>query len=304
MAYRSVSGFYNRLYLYQYSFHNSVAYMTVSNFSAAHAARSDHIDRNTFRDGVRARLQVDALLSALPPEEIDWLLERGQMLRYEAGELIHSKHAPSDHLYRVLSGAVRISSASVDGREAILNYYGPDEWFGHIGLLDGLPRTHDIRTCGPCVVLSLPRHVTDRLLERYPVLYRTFSLMLCGLIRAAFAALEDQVLLTLSARLAKHLVTLADVYGVEHASGTSIGLHLPQEELSMLLGSSRQTINKKLSEWARLGWIEVRYSQIVLVDRGALCALAGELTGGGVTLPGALPVTHTAAPVAPVTSAR
>jgi CRP/FNR family cyclic AMP-dependent transcriptional regulator len=279
----------NRPYIYQQSFDNNVTYMTVSNFSEAPPVDSPadfrHValqepQRSMLRETVRTRLQSDALLSALPLEEIDWLLERGQIHHYEAGELIHSKHAPSDHLYRVLSGAVRISSASADGREAILNYYGPDEWFGHIGLLDGLPRTHDIRTCGPCAVLSLPRNLAEALLERHPALYRTFSLMLCGLIRAAFAALEDQALLTLSARLAKHLVTLADIYGVGHASGTLIGLHLPQEDLSMLLGSSRQTVNRKLSEWAKLGWIEVHYSQIVLINRSALCEL-----GGGMETP-------------------
>jgi CRP/FNR family cyclic AMP-dependent transcriptional regulator len=75
----------------------------------------------------------------------------------DAGDAIHSKHAPSDSLYRVLSGAVRISSVSAQGREAIFNYYGRDEWFGQIGLIDGGPRAHDIRACGPCVLYTLWR---------------------------------------------------------------------------------------------------------------------------------------------------
>jgi CRP-like cAMP-binding protein len=76
---------------------------------------------------LRSCAGIDPLLAALPQEEIDWIVERGSVRQLNAGDAIHSKHAPSDSLYRVLSGAVRISSVSAQGREAIFNYYGRDE---------------------------------------------------------------------------------------------------------------------------------------------------------------------------------
>jgi CRP/FNR family cyclic AMP-dependent transcriptional regulator len=222
---------------------------------------------------LRSCAGIDPLLAALPQEEIDWIVERGSVRQLNAGDAIHSKHAPSDSLYRVLSGAVRISSVSAQGREAIFNYYGRDEWFGQIGLIDGGPRAHDIRACGPCVLYTLARRDVQALLERHPALYREFALLLCAVIRYSFALVEDHALLSLSARLAKHLVTLVDAYGADHPAGRIIDLHLPQEDLSMLLGSSRQTMNRKLAEWSRLGWIKVQYSQIVVVNREALVQL-------------------------------
>jgi len=85
--------------------------------------------------------------------------------------------------------------------------------------------------------------------------------------------LEDHALLTLVARLAKHLVMLSNAYGIEQPEGLLIDLHLPQEDLSMLLGSTRQTINRKLAEWARLGWIKINYSEITICNRDALVQL-------------------------------
>jgi CRP-like cAMP-binding protein len=238
--------------------------MTVSIFHTLH--RTAPSEQQALRDA----LSSDTLLAALPAGDIDWMITRGKVLRHQAGDRVHAKCAASDHLYRVLSGAVRISSASAAGRETILKYYGPGDWFGYIGLLDGGPRTHDIHACGPCVVFSLPRQAFEQLLARNPALYPPLTAMLCALIRETFSAIEDHALLTLSSRLAKHLITLADIYGVDHPAGRLIGLRLPQEDLSMLLGSSRQTVNRLLADWAKQGWIEVHYSQIVIVDHAAL----------------------------------
>lgn len=224
---------------------------------------------------VRHRLRQDALLDALPDDAIDRLLERGQLLRVEPGQTVHSKQARSDHLYRLMSGMVRMSSASAEGREAIYSYLGPDEWFGHIGLLDGGTRTHDVHACGPCLVFALGRTELQRLLDAHPALYRDFALLLCRLVRLSFAMLEDRSLMSLERRLAKHLLALADAYGIDGPDGRVIDLPLPQEELGQLLHASRQTINRKLAQWARLGWIKVRYRRVVVVDRAQLASLIG-----------------------------
>ncbi|MGO1395635.1 MAG: Crp/Fnr family transcriptional regulator [Halomonas sp.] len=224
---------------------------------------------------IRHRLRQDTLLNALPDVAIDQVLGRGQLLRVEAGQTVHSKQARSDHLYRLMSGMVRLSSASAEGREAIYSYLGPDEWFGHIGLVDGGTRTHDIHACGPCLVFALGRSELQRLLDHYPVLYRDFALLLCRQMRVSFAMLEDRSLMSLEGRLAKHLLALADAYGIDGPDGRLIDLPLPQEALGQLLHASRQTINRKLAQWARLGIIQVRYRRILVVDRAQLASLAG-----------------------------
>lgn len=218
-------------------------------------------------------LRHDALLGQVAQNIADKLVRMGQFRRLEAGEVVHSKNDPSLHLHRVMEGAVRISSASMEGRETIFNYYGPGDWFGHIGLLDGQPRTHDIHACGPCVLFNISNQSFQQLLTEHPELYKPFTLLLCQMVRRSFVMLEDHALLSLVARLAKHLVALSNAYGIEKTDGILIDLHLPQEDLSMLLGSTRQAINRKLSEWARLGWIKVHYSEITICNRDALIQL-------------------------------
>jgi CRP-like cAMP-binding protein len=220
-----------------------------------------------------AALKLDPLFEQLPPTVVDELIGHGHFRALDAGEVVHRKHDPSLFLHRVMAGAVRISSASIEGRETIFNYYGPGDWFGHIGLLDGQPRTHDIHACGPCVLFNVRNQDFQQLLAQYPQLYKPFTLLLCQMVRRSFVMLEDHALLTLVARLAKHLVMLSNAYGIEQPEGLLIDLHLPQEDFSMLLGSTRQTINRKLAEWAKLGWIKINYSEITICNRDALVQL-------------------------------
>ena len=55
-----------------------------------------------------------------------------------------------------------------------------------------------------------------------------------------------------------------------------INLHLPQDDLGMLLNTSRQTINEKLKEWQKLGWVNLHYGKIIIRNPEALQQLANE----------------------------
>ena len=66
----------------------------------------------------------------------------------------------------------------------------------------------------------------------------------------------------------------AAVYGVKEEDGVRINLHLPQEDLAQLLGSSRQRVNVLLSDWVRQGWISVRYGGVTVHDEVPLRRVA------------------------------
>ena len=52
-----------------------------------------------------------------------------------------------------------------------------------------------------------------------------------------------------------------------------INLHLPQEELASLVGTTRQRVNKVLKDWQRDNLIAVKYSRIIIKNKAALEAL-------------------------------
>ena len=88
--------------------------------------------------------------------------------------------------------------------------------------------------------------------------------------RANNERISDLVFMDVPARLAKTLINLASRFGVPEEAGVKIPHDLTQEELAQLVGSSRETVNKALTEFANRGWIARDGRSIVIYQPGAL----------------------------------
>ena len=187
-----------------------------------------------------------------------------------ADELVHAKFETATRLYCVIAGGLRASCVSWDGHESILAFWGVGGWIGLGGVLDGQTRALDITACQETVLATLGRRDLNLLLQNHPVLYKHLALQMCEVARSAFAAFEDQTVLPVQARLAKRLLALADTFGIPHRDGIQIELHLPQQALASIFHLSRATVNKKLVEWRRLRWIDMRYGKIIVKERKTL----------------------------------
>lgn len=226
--------------------------------------------REKNEERIHRALSASRWFQDLPRDTTKKLVELSRLTQYRRGEMIHRKGEYAAQLYGIVSGSVRVSALAASGREIVLFYMGPGSWFGHIGLLDGLTRTHDVEACQASEVISISRAEFQRLLDEKPILYKHFALLLCEMVRSAFSMIEEEALLSGEARLAKCLLSLANRCGSPRDGGTLIELHLPQHELGLLVNASRQRINRKLVQWQEHGWIEMHYGKVKIVDRDAL----------------------------------
>lgn len=220
-------------------------------------------------------LSID-FLRVLPDEVIARLEAACVRRTFRDGQLVLQRGAAPDALYGIVTGEARVLARSALGREFVITYLGAGQWFGEIALLDGLARTHDVVAHGEAEILALPRREFLALLDGDPRLYKEFAALLCRKLRLTFALLEDSVLLSLPGRLAKRLLGLADDHGSAAAVGTTIDLHLPQEELARMLGASREAIARHLASWQKQGVLELRYGRITILDAAALQTIAAD----------------------------
>ena len=201
--------------------------------------------------------------AALPPALSQSLLEMAQVQRLDAGQRLFRRGEKPSGLYAVVEGAVRIGAVSENGKEALLTLVEPPYWFGEISLFDGLPRTHDAFAESASTLLLLPQHDLLALLEREPQYWRDFALLMSQKLRLAFIALEEMSLLPAAPRLARRLLLIAENYGEGEPRRV---LHLPQEQLALMLAISRQTTNQILKELEAQGILRLTYGEIELLD--------------------------------------
>ena len=116
----------------------------------------------------RALLAEHFLLRHLPPPDLERLAAFAKMQSLGAGEPVFMKGDPAAGMMVVVSGRVRITSSSADGKEMVLNIINPGEVFGEIALIDGVERTADATAAEATELLLLERRDFLPYLERHP----------------------------------------------------------------------------------------------------------------------------------------
>ena len=221
--------------------------------------------RSAAIEDARRLLANCMLFRGLVENERDAVVARARLRHFAAGETIFLMGSPGDSMMAVLSGQVRISVPSPEGREIVLAIFQPGEVFGEIALLDGKERTADARAMTACDLAILERRDVFAFLERQPNAWPRLVEVLCDRLRTTDQHIAEVALLQLPVRLAKALLRMADA----DASGNS-AVQLSQRELGNIVGAARESVNKCLREWQRSGLVRIEGTSITIADRATL----------------------------------
>ena len=213
-------------------------------------------------------IERNSLFRGLPRDTRVRIAALATRRTYEEGAVIFMRGDPGDSLCGVATGRVRISASAPGGKEVFLNIMEPGDAFGEIALLDGSPRTATATTMARTELIVIPRDAFSALLQSQPQLATHLIQLLCKRVRWTAELMEDTALLSVPARLAKRLLSLASAQGREPQRGAKIALS--QEELAQFLGLSRQIVNQHLQTWRAKNWISLGRGSVTLEDPQAL----------------------------------
>ncbi len=194
-------------------------------------------------------LKANPFFAGLGDEAIEAIAVLCVSRRLDPGETLFLKGDPGDALYALRRGQIRISTGSASGKRLTLNLLGPGDVFGEVALLDGRPRTADAVAVEPTELYTIFRRDFFSLLEQRPSVATRLIELLCERIRWMSSQMEERALQSLETRLAHRLVALSEDYGRD--------LHVSQEELAVFVGASRESVNRQLQSWRRMGWVEL-----------------------------------------------
>lgn len=187
------------------------------------------------------------LFGALAPEALRQVAKQMRPVSYGPGQLIFERGDPGKDIILVLSGRVRLSVLSAEGRELSFGHPGPGEVFGEIAALDGGPRTAHATAVTKVEAMVLTRAALDALIESQPVVAKAAITFLCSRLREADNQFESVALHRIEVRLARFLLTLVQQqHGATPPKQPAITFGLSQSELALHLGASRPKVNAAL----------------------------------------------------------
>jgi CRP/FNR family cyclic AMP-dependent transcriptional regulator len=218
-----------------------------------------------------AVLRKHPIFCDLDSEALDQLCRYAKHTTLRRGATIFSKGDPGTSMFAVISGTVKISTSSPDGRSAILNLIGAGEIFGEIAVLDGQARTADATANTNCEIFIIDRREFVPFVKSQPALAMKFIELLCTRLRWTSEQVEQIILQNLPGRLASALVRLTEKHKLAPGGRT---IAVTQQEISEMVGMTRESINKQLRIWADRKWVRLEHGAIVVLNAEPLQALA------------------------------
>ena len=203
------------------------------------------------------------LFRALSPEAFGEVAAGARTRTLRRGDVLFSEGDESAELFVVEKGRIAIANRSIDGRESVLALMEPGDVFGEMGLFDGVGRSAHARALEPSRVFAVAYAPLRQVFESKPDLLWGVVGMLARRLRSNNEALSDSVFLDVTGRTAKRLLELS-------AGADEFSLPITQEELAGLVGASRERVNKAISSFIRLGWLEQRDRRYTITDREQL----------------------------------
>jgi CRP/FNR family cyclic AMP-dependent transcriptional regulator len=205
---------------------------------------------------------VDELSPAVRAE-----LERlGGRRSFAAGETLFLEGDPAGEVLVLLSGEVKISVVSVDGRDVILDVLEPGCLIGELSAIDGEPRSATVAALAGVEVLAVAAGPFNEFLDRHPDVLRQLLLEVIHRLRVRVRHQLEFGAGDALGRVCARLAEFADRYGQDEAGVTALSSPVSQTDLAAWTGLSREAVVKALRALRQLGWIENRGRKIVIRD--------------------------------------
>ena len=215
-----------------------------------------------------------AFFGQLEPSVLDTLATKLRRRNFQRGEVIFHQDDPGDRLHFVADGMVRICIVSQDGRENDIALLPAGDCFGEMSILDGGLRSATAIAVEPTETMTLAREdFLDFLRVHSEVAIQIIALLVRRL-RAMDEMIGDMVFLDVPTRVAKKLLELADSYPDRCDASGHPTVPVGHEELSGLVGSSRETVSRALTTYRKMGLLTTSHRRITITDPEGLERMA------------------------------
>lgn len=207
-------------------------------------------------------LQTQAWFKTLAPDWQARLAGQSRLLRAAKGQVVLPAGEQVQGSYAVLDGLVKLQSVSVDGKHSAFLGVPAGEWFGEGSVLKGEPRRYEVVALRDCLLMCLPREDFAEL-QRSHLQFNQFLVEHLNMrLGQAMAAIEAGRVRSPQQRVGMYLSR-------KFWPGTR-RLYLTQEEIGILAGLSRQTVNRELRGLAAKGILAIETGRISILDDAAL----------------------------------
>ena len=202
------------------------------------------------------------LFAVLPEHQLGLLTSMVTRKTFARGTTIISAGGPTDSLYIIISGRLKVMMSDNEGREVILAILGSNEFFGEMSLVDDSPRSASVVAIESCELLSLAKRDFNKCLEDNFEMAMTVMRGLVKRLREADQKIGSLALMDVYGRVARLLLEMSEDVGGERI----VVKKLAKQDIAKMIGASREMVSRVMKDLQIRGYIELRPGGLLLRD--------------------------------------
>jgi CRP/FNR family transcriptional regulator, nitrogen oxide reductase regulator len=221
-------------------------------------------------------LRTTPIFSRLAPDDRRKIAEVASVREFSRGEMIFEQESASDAFYAITAGRVKIFKMMPNGKDLILEVFGPGDPLGAVAAYLGRPFPASASALEDTTCVLIPRADFFRLLEEHPSLVRGLLLGLTTRLVELTNRLAELTGGRIEPRFARLFIKLAHEMGRADRGGVFIPLPLSRQELADMTGTTIETCIRIMSRWGKDNIVRTEKDGFVVVGQAELGQIAAE----------------------------
>jgi CRP/FNR family transcriptional regulator len=215
-------------------------------------------------------LRRTTIFRRLSSEDRQRLAAVARLREYEKGATLFCEGDPSELLYTLVTGRVKVSKMTARGTDVILEILGSGDPVSAVAVSESHAYPASAIALEPTTCLVIPRQAFFSLLETYPSMVRGLLVGLTHRLVELTNRLTELSGGRVEARLALFFLKLTDNMGQRRPKGIFIPLALSRQEIADVIGTTIETSIRIMSRWGKENIVRTEKDGFVVVDRSAL----------------------------------
>lgn len=185
-------------------------------------------------------------------------------------QVIFFTDEPSDKIYFLKEGKVKLSRYADDGREIIVALLGPGEIFGELAISGQQRQDETAEATENSVICIINVREMEMMMEKNPR-FNLSIIKLMGLrLQRVKSSLASLVFKSSEQRICSFIYDSATTYGKTTADGIEVILRLTHDDIAKLTATARPTVSAVFSDLEKRNIIEYNRKRILVKDLNAL----------------------------------
>lgn len=210
----------------------------------------------------------------LPRELAQYLSDKKFTRNYKRKQILFFEGNPVQGIYCIKSGKVKMYKTGPEGKQYILDIFGPRDVLGLESVFSDHHLTSTAEVTEEGTICLIPQVVLSEIVKRHPETAVKITRFLAKELKDSEEERMDLAQLAVRERLARLLVLLAKSKGKKVTNGTLIDLKLSREEMAEMIGTAAETTMRLLKEFKEEKLVEVKGKDITVLDQDALAKTA------------------------------